>query len=61
MFFDCPSNFVLAGIKLICPSDDELQLIEIAIRTGAITWHAGAMNMEYEWMDALDVLYNLDI
>ncbi|CAF4021631.1 unnamed protein product [Rotaria sordida] len=33
MFFDCPSNFVLAGIELKCPSNDELMLIERAIRT----------------------------
>jgi len=61
MFFDCPPNLVLAGIKLICPTDDELQLIERAIRTGSITWQAGAMNMEYEWMDERTLNLSLDI
>jgi hypothetical protein len=61
MFFDCPPDFVLAGIKLQCPTQDELQLIERAIRTGAITWHAGAMNMEYEWMDERALNSSLDL
>jgi hypothetical protein len=61
MFFDCPSNFVLAGIKLNCPTADELQLIEGGIRTGVITWQAGAMNMEYEWMDKRALNFSLDL
>ncbi|CAF1051516.1 unnamed protein product [Rotaria sordida] len=61
MFFDCPSNLVLAGIQLKCPSSDELMLIERAIRTGAITWHAGAMNMQYEWMDERALNLSLDL
>ncbi|CAF1390463.1 unnamed protein product [Adineta steineri] len=61
MFFDCPSNLVLAGIQLKCPSKDELELIERAIRTGAITWHAGAMNMQYEWMDERALNQSLDL
>ncbi len=61
MFFDCPSNFVLAGVQLNCPTADELQLIEGAIRTGAITWQGGAMNMEYEWMDERALNYSLDL
>jgi hypothetical protein len=61
MFFDCPSNFVLADITLQCPSDDELQLIERAIRRGDITWHAGAMNMQYEWMDERALNLSLDL
>jgi hypothetical protein len=61
MFFDCPPNFILAGIQLNCPSADELALIEKAIRTGAITWHAGAMNMQYEWMDERALNLSLDL
>ena len=61
MFFDCPPNFVLAGILLKCPSKDEKDLIERAIRSGAITWHAGAMNMQYEWMDERALNYSLDL
>ena len=61
MFFDCPPNFVLAGIQLKCPSDDELALVERAIRTGAITWHAGAMNVQYEWMDERTLNLSLDL
>ncbi|CAF2141551.1 unnamed protein product [Rotaria magnacalcarata] len=61
MFFDCPQNLVLAGIKLICPSSDELALVERAIRLGAITWHAGAMNMQYEWMNEQVLNQSLDL
>lgn len=61
MFFDCPQNLVLAGIQLICPSKDELALVERAIRIGDITWHAGAMNMQYEWMDERVLNQSLDI
>ncbi len=61
MFFDCPPDFVLAGIKLNCPTADELKLIEGAIRTGVITWQAGAMNMEYEWMDERALNLSLDL
>ena len=48
MFFDCPTT-------------DEIQLIERAIRTGGITWQAGAMNMEYEWMDEHALNLSLDL
>lgn len=61
MFFDCPSNLVLAGIPLQCPSKDELALVERAIRHGSITWHAGAMNMQYEWMDERALNQSLDL
>ena len=61
MFFNCPPNFVLAGIQLICPTAAEMSLIERAIRTGAITWQGGAMNMEYEWMDERALNASLDI
>ncbi|CAF4323680.1 unnamed protein product, partial [Adineta steineri] len=61
IFFHYPSNLVLAGIQLKCPSKDELELIERAIRTGAITWHAGAMNMQYEWMDERALNQSLDL
>jgi hypothetical protein len=61
MFFDCPPDFVLAGIQLNCPTKEELQLIEQAIRTGGITWQAGAMNMEYEWMDERALNLSLDL
>ena len=45
----------------MAPSDDELELIERAIRTGAITWQAGAMNMQYEWMDERALNLSLDL
>ena len=61
MFFNCPPNLVLAGIQLKCPTTDELQLIERAIRTGSITWQAGAMNMQYEWMDERALNLSLDL
>jgi len=61
MFFDCPPDFILAGIQLICPTPDELHLIERAIRTGSITWQGGAMNMQYEWMDERALNLSLDL
>ena len=61
MFFDCPANFVLAGIELNCPDKDELELVEQAIRSGGITWQAGAMNMQYEWMDERALNLSLDL
>lgn len=38
-----------------------MALVERAIRSGAITWHAGAMNMEYEWMNELALNQSLDL
>ena len=61
MFFDCPANFVLAGIELKCPDKNELELVEQAIRSGGITWQAGAMNMQYEWMDERALNLSLDL
>ncbi|CAF0913290.1 unnamed protein product [Didymodactylos carnosus] len=61
LFFNCPTNLVLSGIKLICPSDEELALIENSIRSGHITWHAAAMNMQYEFMDELTLNASFDI
>jgi hypothetical protein len=61
MFFDCPPNFILAGILLKCPTNDERALIERAIRNGMITWQAGAMNMQYEWMDERVLNMSLDL
>ncbi|CAF1185199.1 unnamed protein product, partial [Didymodactylos carnosus] len=61
LFFNCPPNLVLNGIKLICPSVEEMALVEGSIRSGHITWHAAPMNMQYEFMDELTLNASFDI
>ena len=39
LYLDCPPNLVLSGKKLICPSDEEVQVFVSAIKRGDITWH----------------------
>ena len=37
---------------LQCPNATALAAFEQAVRKGTITWHAGPMNMQAEWMDS---------
>jgi hypothetical protein len=60
-YFDCPPGMVLSGVELKCPSEEEKEAVTKAIRTGVITWHAGAMNMQYELMDVNLLLASLYI
>ncbi|CAH1791040.1 unnamed protein product [Owenia fusiformis] len=50
MYFDCPPNLVLSGVKLKCPNATQIKNMTEAIHAGDITWHAGAMNMQSEMM-----------
>uniref|UniRef100_A0A1I8H8Q3 CBM6 domain-containing protein n=2 Tax=Macrostomum lignano TaxID=282301 RepID=A0A1I8H8Q3_9PLAT len=48
MFFDCPQNVSLQGIKIQCPSQATVDYVAQAVKEGAIQWHAGSMNVQYE-------------
>ena len=52
MYLDCPPNLIFNGIKIQCPTDEEIQVFDAAIRKGYIAWHAGPMNMQVEFMNA---------
>ena len=39
MYLDCPSNMVLSGNLLQCPSAGEVAVFEEAVRNGDIVWH----------------------
>ncbi|XP_064635221.1 uncharacterized protein LOC135492603 isoform X2 [Lineus longissimus] len=52
MYLDCPQYIhLLPGDKVKCPSVDEVKVFTRAVELGIITWHAGPMNMQYEFMD----------
>ena len=53
LYLNCPKNFVLNNITLYCPSAREQEAMEDALKTGRITWHAGPMNMQMEYMNSL--------
>ena len=55
-YFDCPTNMVLNGVGLKCPTEEEREILAAAIKAGIVTWHAGAMNMQYELMDVNSLL-----
>ncbi|XP_070532504.1 uncharacterized protein [Ptychodera flava] len=51
LYVDCPENLVLAGIKLNCPSQEELDEFEKVVKQGDIAWHAGPMNIQTDNID----------
>ena len=52
LYLNCPKNFVLNNITLYCPTPEEVQAMETALKRGYITWHAGPMNMQVELMNS---------
>ena len=50
LYLNCPKNFVLNNITLYCPTPEEVQAMEQALKSGHVTWHAGPMNMQVELM-----------
>ncbi len=48
LFLDCPPNLVLAGVKLQCPTPDEVAVFTDAIAHGDISWHRGPFNLQPE-------------
>lgn len=51
LYLECP-NLILSGIKVQCPSQEDVTNFEDAIRSGHIAWHAGPMNMQVELMNS---------
>ena len=50
LYLNCPKDFVLNNITLYCPTPEEVQAMEQALKSGHVTWHAGPMNMQVELM-----------
>ena len=50
LYLNCPKDFVLNNVTLYCPSPAEVQAMELALKSGHVTWHAGPMNMQVELM-----------
>ncbi|XP_074654349.1 uncharacterized protein LOC141908277 [Tubulanus polymorphus] len=48
LYLDCPKDLTISGIDIKCPNATQVKSFENAIREGAITWHAGPMNMQFE-------------
>jgi hypothetical protein len=71
LFVDCPENFVLAGIPLVCPTQTEVDALVEMIKLGDIVWHRcvacsishrrGPFNLQPENMDATLFSYALTI
>ncbi|XP_064635119.1 uncharacterized protein LOC135492532 [Lineus longissimus] len=52
MYLDCPKHIhLLPGDKVKCPSAEDIEVFTQAVKLGFITWHAGPMNMQYEFLD----------
>lgn len=47
LYLDCPANFTLSGITLVCPQPADVAAMEAAIRVGDIVFHAAPFNIEY--------------
>jgi hypothetical protein len=48
LYVHCPTDFVLSGIVLKCPSAADVASFKTAARQGDIVWQAGAFNSQYE-------------
>ena len=66
LYLDCPPNLEFNGIVVHCPDSDAIVAFEQAIANGRVTWHAGPMNMQVEFLDnvllsaGLTIADNLD-
>ena len=70
LYLDCPSNLVLSGVLVQCPTAKQKLMFTKAIESGYIRWHAGPMNMQVELMNdvvleaglalskTLDIMFN---
>lgn len=61
LYFNCPLNLMFNGIKIHCPDYNAMSAFQTAVRKGHITWHAGPMNMQVEFMDEVLFDAGLDI
>ena len=53
MYLDCPPSLEFNGIPIHCPTADAISAFEKAVIKGHITWHAGPMNMQVEFLDSV--------
>jgi hypothetical protein len=44
-----------------CPSDEAVRNFTKAVKEGIITWHAGPMNMQFEFIDESLLTHALDL
>lgn len=49
MYIDCPPYLTLSGVRLQCPTPNELQRFDAAVMRGDIVWHAGPYNLQVRW------------
>ncbi|XP_022328600.2 uncharacterized protein LOC111127633 isoform X2 [Crassostrea virginica] len=59
LYLDCPTDFRLNNISLMCPNETEIEYFQAAISRGDITWHAGPMNMQPENMN--EILFQMSL
>ena len=48
LFFDCPADFVLSGLALLCPNATQVAEMREAVQRGDIQFHAAPFNVEWE-------------
>jgi len=56
LYVDCP-----AGLQVRCPSQQDKERFEAAIRAGVVRWHAFPFNTEVETMDVAMVTFALQL
>lgn len=61
LYLDCPPNMVLNDVQLLCPSEEEIDTMVNAIKSGYIAMHAGAMNMQYGMMNSDTVVASVQL
>jgi hypothetical protein len=47
LYLDCPINFSLSNITLVCPSAADVGAMEEALRVGDVAFHAAPFNIQY--------------
>ena len=48
LFFDCPANFTLSNVTLMCPNSTQQADMRAAVARGDIQFHAAPFNVEWE-------------
>ena len=52
LYLDCPKDFTLNNVTLLCPTEFQVSQMKEAILRGDVTWHASPFNVQYEAMDS---------
>jgi hypothetical protein len=47
-FFDCPANYTLSGVTMLCPNATQQADMRAAIARGDVQFHAAPFNVEWE-------------